>query len=105
MAWRAPVVRRSRLQGAPAAGDGYPCPRYVAALVRGQKDIHRRKFGGLTRPALGGVLAEVGNPFAVVEGNGVHIGPGATLLTRMPFFPNNCARPAEKFAMAALAAG
>jgi len=61
MAWRAPVVRRSRLQGGPAAGDGYPCPRYVAALVRGQKDIHRRKFGGLTRPALGGVLAEVGN--------------------------------------------
>src|SRR5215212_9025057 len=35
---------------------------------------------------------------------GVQIGPGATLLTRMPFSPNNCARLAEKFAMAALVA-
>ena len=35
---------------------------------------------------------------------GVHIGPGATLLTRIPFSPNGWARLAEKFAMAAFVA-
>ena len=36
--------------------------------------------------------------------SGVQIGPGATLLTRIPFSPNICARLAEKLAMAALVA-
>ena len=32
------------------------------------------------------------------------MGPGATLFTRMPFLPSNCARPAVKLAMAPLVA-
>src|SRR5215218_4857315 len=36
--------------------------------------------------------------------SGVQIGPGATLLTRIPFSPSSCARLAEKFAIAALVA-
>jgi hypothetical protein len=34
--------------------------------------------------------------------NGVQIGPGATLLTRMPRSPSSWARPAVKFAIAPL---
>src|SRR5579884_3331894 len=41
----------------------------------------------------------------IVDGiSGVHIGPGATLLTRIPFSPSSCARLAEKLAIAALVA-
>src|SRR3954454_4718309 len=41
----------------------------------------------------------------MVEGiNGVQIGPGATLFTRMPFGPNSCARLAQKLATAAFVA-
>jgi hypothetical protein len=40
----------------------------------------------------------------VEEISGVQIGPGATLLTRMPFSPSNCARLADRLAMAALVA-
>src|SRR5690349_21222248 len=36
--------------------------------------------------------------------SGVQIGPGATLLTRMPFGPRSCARLALKFAIAAFVA-
>jgi hypothetical protein len=36
--------------------------------------------------------------------SGVQIGPGATLLARMPFSPSICARLAVKFAMAAFVA-
>ena len=36
--------------------------------------------------------------------SGVQIGPGATLLTRIPLSPNICARLAEKLAIAALVA-
>jgi hypothetical protein len=41
----------------------------------------------------------------MVDGiSGVQIGPGATLLTRIPLSPNSCARLAEKLAMAAFVA-
>src|SRR5690242_10198530 len=41
----------------------------------------------------------------IVDGiSGVQMGPGATLFTRIPLSPNNCARLAEKFAIAALVA-
>jgi hypothetical protein len=41
----------------------------------------------------------------IVEGiSGVQIGPGATLLTRIPRSPRSCARLAEKFAIAAFVA-
>src|SRR3954451_18572421 len=36
--------------------------------------------------------------------SGVQIGPGATLLTRMPCSPRSCARLAQKLAIAALVA-
>src|SRR5215212_2730728 len=36
--------------------------------------------------------------------SGVQIGPGATLLTRIPFSPRSCARLAERLAIAALVA-
>ncbi len=41
----------------------------------------------------------------MVDGiSGVQIGPGATLLTRIPLSPSNWARLAEKLAIAALVA-
>jgi hypothetical protein len=41
----------------------------------------------------------------IVDGiSGVQMGPGATLLTRIPLSPNSCARLARKLATAALVA-
>ncbi|HEY9670210.1 MAG TPA: hypothetical protein V6D11_02110 [Waterburya sp.] len=43
--------------------------------------------------------------FGIVAGiKGVHTGPGATLLTRMPLSATNCANPPVKFTIAALVA-
>lgn len=36
--------------------------------------------------------------------NGVQMGPGATLLARIPFCPNSCAKLADRLAIAALVA-
>ncbi len=49
------------LQDRPSPGDRNARTGDVAALVGGQKDIHRRKLGGLARPAQRGVLAERGD--------------------------------------------
>jgi len=90
------------LQNRPPPGDCNPGSGDVAALVGRQKDINRCELGGLARPAQRSVLAERCDLPGGVDGiSGVQIGPGATLLTRMPLSPSNCARLADRLAMAA----
>ena len=51
-------LRRTALHDRPAASDCNQGTLDVAALVRGETDIHRRELGRLARPAQRGVLAE-----------------------------------------------
>src|SRR4029077_12963771 len=86
------------LQNRPSPRDRNPGTGDVAALIGSQKDIHRCELGCWpARPK--GVFSPNEATFSggIVDGiSGVQIGPGATLLTRIPFSPSNCARLADR---------
>jgi hypothetical protein len=95
-------MERNRLQHRAAAGDWDHRAGYVAAIVRGEKNVGGRQLSRLTRAFERRVLAKMLDPAgAIVDGiSGVQIGLGATQLTRIPFSARSCARPAVELALA-----
>ena len=80
---------------------------HVARLPRRQEHVERRQLGRLRRPAQRRLRPKSPSlSSGIVAGiSGVHTGPGATELTRMPFSASCAASPLVNVTIAALGRG